>query len=377
MSERLTSPRVAAVNGWATGDWCGTANGQEELKQPPLRYNGGLMILFLLVILASCLVLVLLMVSILIRRYLLVVTVESESMAPTLQPGDRILAVRHWPAASLRKGQIVLVWSSRTASTGPTLFEARPYIKRIVALGEETLTMSSADGVEPGHPQPDDTTGQQRQQIWHIPKGHIFVRGDNRQNSLDSLIWGPISIENVLGVFLMKLPRKSSSPPLSEPLPFHEIPPIGLPAGQDAPPFTAQTLNGETVTLTTYSGRAVVFLFFAPSHHCRQALSTCAILAPKAKAAGVNIVCVSSTGLEPTRPFVKELHLSLPVLVAPRALDPFLLDYNIAGTPAYCFINEQGKVRSAGSLSSLIRSELKELAASWVRQKMIVPDELY
>lgn len=73
---------------------------------------------------------------------------------------------------------------------------------------------------------------------------------------------------------------------------------------------------------------------------------------------------------------VKELHLSLPVLIAPRARNPFLLDYNIAGTPAYCFINEQGKVLSAGSLSSLSGSELKELAASWVRQKMTVTDEL-
>ena len=335
------------------------------------------MILFL-VILTSCLVLVLLTMSILIRRYLVVVTVESESMAPTLQPGDRVLVVRHWPAASLRKGQIVLVWSSRTASTGPTLFEAKPYIKRIVALGEKTLTMSSADGTEaPGHSQPDDTTGPQCQHVWHIPKGHIFVRGDNRQNSLDSLTWGPISIENVLGVVLMKLLRKSSSPPLSEPLPFHEIPPIGLPAGQDAPPFTAQTLNGETVTLATYSGRTVVFLFFAPSYHCRQTLSTCAILAAKGKVAGVSIVCVSSTGLEPTRPFVEELHLGLPVLIAPRARNPFLLDYNIAGTPAYCFINRQGKVQSAGSLSSLSKGELKELTASWFRQKMTIPDELY
>lgn len=329
------------------------------------------------VIPASCLVLILLTVGILIRHYLVVVTVESESMTPTLQPGDRVLVVRHWPTTMLRKEQIVLVWSSRTASTGPTLFEAMPFIKRIVALGEETLTMSSADGTETMHSQPEDTTDPPHQQIWDIPKEHIFVRGDNRQNSLDSLTWGPISMENVLGVVLMKLPRNSSSPRLSELLPFYEIPPIGLPAGQDAPHFTAQTLNGETVTLTSYSGRAVVFLFFAPSYHCRQALSTCAILAPKVEAGGVSIVCVSSTGLEPTRPFVKELHLSLPVLVAPRARNPFLLDYNIAGTPAYCFINEQGKVQLAGSLSSLSRSELKELAASWVRQKMTVPDETY
>ena len=331
------------------------------------------MILFL-VVLASCLMLVMLVVSILIRRYLVVVTVESESMAPTLQPGDRVLVARHWPVTSLHKRQIVLVWSSRKASTGPTLFETKPYIKRIVALGGETLTISSTSETEAGYSQPGDTTGPQ---IWHIPEGHIFVRGDNRQNSLDSLTWGPISAENVLGVVIMKLPRKAAPSSLSQPLPFHDIPSIGLPAGQDAPPFTAQTLNGETVTLTTYSARAVVFLFFAPSYHCRQALSACATLAQKRAAAGVSIVCVSSTGPEPTRPFVEELQLSLPILVAPRSRNPFLLDYNIAGTPAYCFINEQGKVQSAGSLSNLSRSEWKELAASWVRQEMTVRNTPY
>jgi len=328
-----------------------------------------------LFILASCLGILLLTAGVLIHSFLVVVTVENVSMTPTLEPGDRVLVVRPWPTKWLRKGYIVLVWPWRSSSAEPTLFEVKPYIKRIVGLGGEALTASLTEEAKTDHSHEHHTDSHQSQQTWHIPQGHIFVRGDNQQSSLDSLAWGPIPLYSVLGVVLLKLPRKALSPPPSVSLPETFVPIIGLPAGQDAPPFVAQTLHGETVTHATYSGRAVMYLFISPSNHCRRVIPMYAALAPKAAEAGVTLVFVSSTGIQATRPFVDELRISVSVLVAPRASNPFLRDYNISVTPAYCFVNEQGKIQSAGD-PTMRGGEWKTLAESWVRHEISVPNDL-
>src|SRR4051794_11342765 len=102
------------------------------------------MVFFVLLFIGGLTVIVLVIVM-LMRCILLVVTVESRSMAPTLEAGDRVLMIRHWPTGWLRKGQIVLIEPRCGVATVPTLFAVMPYNKRIVALGGETLTVSHSN----------------------------------------------------------------------------------------------------------------------------------------------------------------------------------------------------------------------------------------
>lgn len=144
----------------------------------------------------------------------------------------------------------------------------------------------------------------------------------------------------------------------------------GLKAGQQAPAFSAETLGGQVVTLATYTGRAVVFLFVSPTcKPCREAMPTYEALGAKASRAGVELVLVSIVDAEQTRLFAEEFALHLPVLVAPRESNPFMQDYLLSDTPSYCFIDQQGVVQSTGIPSPHLK-KWKQLVEAWEAQEV-------
>lgn len=124
---------------------------------------------------------------------------------------------------------------------------------------------------------------------------------------------------------------------------------VGLKIGELAPNFTAPTLRGEMVTLSTYAGRKVVFVFIsAHCDPCHEILPDLQSLGPKAARAGVEFVLVSSNDMEETRTLVEKEHIRLPVLVAPRSTTSFFEDYKATEVPSYCLVNEQGSIQSSG-----------------------------
>ncbi|MCM2425873.1 signal peptidase I [Streptomyces sp. RKAG337] len=113
-------------------------------------------------------------------------TVPSQSMQPTVEPGDRILAQRV-DGSEVRRGDIVVfqdqLWGSATL------------VKRVVGVDGDVITCCDQQGrmlvngkpVEESyllHEGPASITPFKTT----VPKGQLFLLGDNRAESLDSRV---------------------------------------------------------------------------------------------------------------------------------------------------------------------------------------------
>jgi signal peptidase I len=151
----------------------------------------------------SCLLSLIIFV-LLARTFFFIVTVEGQSMSPTLTNGDRLLAIRFWPARWLRQGQIVVTHYplNRLPYASDDLGEQR-YIKRITGLPGDTIIVKRPNFPPPRSDEPD-TLFEPRQ--WLIPPGHYFVEGDSW--GLDSTTVGPLPFQAFCGLTFMKLRRR-------------------------------------------------------------------------------------------------------------------------------------------------------------------------
>ncbi|MGD9125991.1 MAG: signal peptidase I [Planctomycetia bacterium] len=141
--------------------------------------------------------------------------IVGRSMAPAIQPGDRILVDKLWGSPSRLKRYDMVVY--RSASDAPT------FVGRVIGLPGETIEVKDEqvliDGKPIDDPYAECIPKSVDDPLLHyphsslppelavlvnygptkIPEDCFFVMGDNRHLSKDSRMFGPVSFSNYIG----------------------------------------------------------------------------------------------------------------------------------------------------------------------------------
>ena len=122
------------------------------------------------------------------------VRVDGFSMNPTLQDGEYILVNRlAYKIGHPVRGDII-VFSF-------PMDPKQDLIKRVIGLPGESIFVQDGKVMINGVPleEPYIAAPPIYNGTWEVPKGQLFVLGDNRNESKDSHEWGLLPIENVVG----------------------------------------------------------------------------------------------------------------------------------------------------------------------------------
>lgn len=121
--------------------------------------------------------------------------IPSESMVPTLLPGDRVMVDKLTPRfTGLKRGDIVVF--------DPPFKAPDPYIKRIIGLPGESIAVHSGRVWVNGEALRESYLNQSPRYVYGpvtVPEGKLLVLGDNRNQSNDSHFWGFLDIASVKG----------------------------------------------------------------------------------------------------------------------------------------------------------------------------------
>ena len=120
----------------------------------------------------------------------------------------------------------------------------------------------------------------------------------------------------------------------------------GVAAGQPAPVFSGQDLQGNVVRLSELRGRPVMLTFWSPDcFACREELPTLQAIADDPSAEVVLLTVVSHLPAGEVQEFVDKQKLTFPVIVDEQGTIP--AQYKVTGIPFTYFIRPDGNVDRA------------------------------
>ena len=170
-------------------------------------------------IVATALVVVILMFTFVFR----VATIEGESMTNTFMDGEKVVIsnLRYTP----HYGDVVVISRNYLNQRDKTDHDSQPIIKRVIATEGQTVSIDFENGIVyvDGNPLTENYTRTPTNNkfdldfplegdVVTVPKGCVFVMGDNRNNSLDSrcsaignLGNGMVNTEYILGKVYLRI----------------------------------------------------------------------------------------------------------------------------------------------------------------------------
>ncbi|KAJ4700733.1 Chloroplast processing peptidase [Melia azedarach] len=129
--------------------------------------------------------------------------IPSSSMYPTLRIGDRIIVEK--ASYYFRSPSIHDIVTFRFPFQHPAIGEEDVFIKRIVAEAGDFVQVRDGSLYVNGIAQNEDFIAEQPKytsNLTYVPNGHVYVLGDNRNNSFDSHVWGPLPVNNIVGRYI-------------------------------------------------------------------------------------------------------------------------------------------------------------------------------
>ena len=144
--------------------------------------------------------------------------IPSGSMLPTLQIGDHILVNKfiygprlEIPLTQWSFGQLPGLRKPRAGDVIVFIYPRerdKDFIKRVVGLAGDKIEVRSKRLYVNDEQVADPNAHYVKHDHvefgpYTVPAGHVFVMGDNRDESYDSRFWGPVPIEDIKGLAMV------------------------------------------------------------------------------------------------------------------------------------------------------------------------------